>query len=213
MTGGLVLARNALLHTFQAPRLVAVLGHLGIYDNPALLLRAPLDALQVVTRGLQIDRNALVTTLECFDHLARVGGLRVVGNPELTSLSLAHLVEAGDVHLEDNAKLAYIGPTPDLAAAGWNPPSLTRLEAVTELRVILNPVLTQLVLPQLEAVTDLFVVSNPVLTQLLLPSLRDPSGQTSITVVTNPRLPTCQASALPASLKAIAGNDDAATCP
>jgi hypothetical protein len=191
ISGGVRLARNAVLHTFEAPALVAVLGHLEILENPSLLLRTRLDALAVVAGTLSVTRNPLVTSLEAFNGVGRVGALTVLGNPKLTILSFAHLTQAGSVSIEENATLAYIGPNPDPATGGSRIPALARLDSVGSLSV----------------------KKNPALTQLILPSLRDVSGQTSVTVTDNPLLPTCQANALPASSRTISGNNDGATCP
>jgi hypothetical protein len=191
--GGLRLARNANLNAIHAHALVAVLGDLEIVENPTLLLRHHFDALAVVAGTLSVERNAILTSLEFFDRVGRVGALRVLGNPKLTTVSFAHLVDAREVWIEENASLAYISRNLDYPATG-----------------IVGSIPA---LPRLETVASLCVARNPVLKELILPSLWDVSGKTEVTVTDNPLLPTCQARAIPASYRSISGNDDTAICP
>ncbi|WP_223642221.1 hypothetical protein [Corallococcus sp. EGB] len=210
--------------------LTSVDGALELRGNPVLEELRPLGKLSSVGE-LDIIGNPRLTDTKGLERLSYAGRIFIQGNPALVSVGdMASLEQvAQDFSLKYNEKLQRVHRLPLLRSAGAvaavGNPVLTSLEGfhslprLGSLEVLGNTALTSLGdLALLREVASLNLQGNATLTDLALPELARVSAD--FVVVSNPKLPTCRATALAASVFQgdpsgvhIDMNDDAATCP
>lgn len=220
----------ALASTFGLDELTSVDGALELRENAVLELLKPLGKLSSVGE-LDIVGNPRLTDTTGFDRLSYAGRVFIQGNPQLESVgdmpSLEQITQ--DITLKYNAKLQRVHLLPRLRSAGAvvtvGNTVLTSLEGfhsltrMGSLQVLGNPALKSLGdLTSLRELETLSVQGNVALTDFGLTELARVS--LDFVVVDNPKLPTCRATALAASVFQgeawgvnIDRNDDAATCP
>jgi len=186
--GGLAIQRNTTLGGIRLPACKAILGNVVLEDNPAFQFDDyPSEPLRVITGGVRVLRNAGLVGFGQLAGVVEIGGwLQVEQNPLLQRLRFENLVSVDGLTVADNPALLRMGPPG--AQPFLEPPAFTRLAHARFVSVLRNAELRDLALPALD-------------------------GQGVVTIEANPRLPACQASAVPASYRSITGNDDAATCP
>ncbi|WP_147439749.1 hypothetical protein [Corallococcus sp. CA049B] len=221
----------ALASTFGLDDLTSVDGTLELRENAVLELLRPLGKLTSVGE-LDIIANPRLTDTTGFERLSFAGRIFIQGNPALVSVgdmpSLWQVTQ--DFSLKYNGKLQRVHHLPLLRSANAvvavGNTELTSLEGFNQLirlgslESLGNPALTSLRdLALLREVESLNIQGNAALTDFGLTELARVS-QTFL-VMDNAKLPTCQATALAASVfqgeplpgPTIERNDDAATCP
>lgn len=226
--GNLLVLRNPALPTLTGTQLVSVGGDVSIIENDGLIDLSGLPKLELITGALSIQSNNNLLSTKGLTALARVGRLNVRGNPGLTTAAEfpalrgitqdiaisnnLHLETLGDLHLVQHVESLTLASNPRLA----NLTGLEQLQTAGALHLENNAALTNLgALSRLRALNELMLVENANLSRIDLPGLENVA--TFFSVVDNPKLPTCMATALatrtftgPTSY--ISGNDNAATC-
>ncbi|RKH91058.1 hypothetical protein D7Y21_04070 [Corallococcus sp. AB045] len=212
-------------------RLTDVGGALQLRDNPVMEVLHPLA--QLVSVGeLLISGNPRLTDTTGLERLSYAGRIHIQGNQGLLSVgdmpSLSYVT--GGFFVKYNEKLQRVHHLPSLGNATTvslvGNTALTSLEGLhqltrlSNLEVLGNAALTNLGdLARLREVDFFNLQGNTALTDFGLTELARVS--LAFTAVDNPKLPTCRATALAASVFQgdplggvnIDRNDDAATCP
>ncbi|GMU04689.1 hypothetical protein ASNO1_09410 [Corallococcus caeni] len=212
-------------------KLTRVDGTLELRENSALEVLHPLAGLGSVGE-LHLIGNPRLTDTSGFTRLSYAGRIFIQGNKDLVSAGNMPVLEqvTQDFNVRYNEKLQRVHRLPLLksvsAVVAAGNPVLTSLEGFSQLtrlntlESLGNAALMSLGdLTLLRELDFLSLQGNAALTGFGLPELARVSG--AFVVVDNAKLPTCQATALLASVFQgdpvtgvnIGGNDDAATCP
>ncbi|RJS18439.1 hypothetical protein DRW03_25295 [Corallococcus sp. H22C18031201] len=228
--GDVLIADNAALLTLTSAPLVTLGGALTVRNNPLLTSLAGLESLQSAG-NIDVSENAGLTSTRGLDSLLHVtDSLSFSLNPKLESVGhLPSLLWVGErFSVLGNVAVRRVEYLPALRSLGslqviGNPvleamPALRDVLRLDECLVLENAALGSLEdLGALHDVRILVVADNPALTRLRLDALSRVS--LGFHVRTNPRLPTCLATALAqatftgeADRLGIEGNDDSATC-
>ncbi|MFP2930431.1 hypothetical protein ACLESO_35580 [Pyxidicoccus sp. 3LG] len=222
--GTLDITNNDAMATLAGPPLQSIGGDFILEGNDALL-GVGLPDLQSIDGRFDVRDNASLSGMT--SGITRLGALSVVDNPSLDSLGNFHALQSIDreLYIGGNEKLptlTFLGPLQraDSLTVIGNPrlqslAGLGYLQKLGTLHVHNNNEMTTLQgLAGLRELVDLRVSFNGKLTQLGLNGLTRVTSTFSI--VENPVLPTCQATALAARTFArqpdISRNDDTATC-
>ncbi|MBZ4416058.1 hypothetical protein [Myxococcus sp. RHSTA-1-4] len=226
--GSLDITRNAALPSLTGTVLTSVSGDVSISDNDTLMDLSGMPQLESIGGNLIVQDNDRLLSLAGMQSLARLGSLRVYRNAELTdagpfpvlrtittALDINNnpsLVSVGDFRFLQHLELLHVGNNTRLTSLT----GLDTLQTARFLNVDSNNSLTSLgALSRLRALEGLEVTYNLTLKRLDLPALESVTG--TFTVVDNPVLPTCQATALATRTftgiaAQITGNDSTATC-
>ncbi|WP_375756491.1 hypothetical protein [Corallococcus exercitus] len=216
---------------FGLEHLTRVDGTLNLSANALMEVLHPLAQLTSVGT-LELVGNPRLPDTTGLEHLASADRIYIQGNKELVSAGdMPALERVGDGFIvKANEKLRRVHHLPRLRSAttvsSVSNAALTSLEGfrqltrLTTLEALGNPSLTNLGdLALLRELDFLSLQGNTALTDFGLPELARVT--LAFVVVDNPKLPTCRATALAASVfkgDPVAGvnidaNDDAATCP
>ena len=226
--GDLRLVNNAMIAgPFGLEQLQSVDGALELRDNPQLETLAPLGRL-VSVGALELLNNLRLPDTSGLISLTRAGHIHVQNNAALVSVGDMPLLTSVDEEffVRVNASLQRVQGLPLFRTAGavsvvsnealTSLSGFARLPQLNLLEVLGNAKLSTLGdFAKLRELGFLNVQGNQVLTNLGLGELARVTSE--FVVVDNPKLPTCQASALAARAYPgnpfISDNDDTATCP
>ncbi|QSQ22578.1 leucine-rich repeat domain-containing protein [Pyxidicoccus parkwayensis] len=226
--GSLTVMRNPALPSLTGTQLVSIGGDLGILENDGLIDLSGLPKLELITGVLSIQSNNNLLSTKGLTALGHVGRLNMRGNPGLSTatefpalrsisneLSISNNLQMetlGDLHLLQHVESLTLANNPRLA----NLTGLEQLQTAGTFRLENNAALTNLgALSRLRSLNELLLVENANLSRIDLPGLENVA--TFFSVVDNPKLPRCMATALATrtftgTTPYISGNDDAATC-
>ncbi len=226
--GSFTITSNKVLPTLTCASLMTIGDRLDISRNAALTDLSGMPALESVTGGLTVVENDGLLSTAGMETLSSVGLLHVARNPLLETVAAFPMLRfASHLSISENAKLTSLGTfkfrSLDTLFVGHNPllthlKGLEQLESLRVLGVEFSSGLTTLAdLGHLRSLEQLTLVDNLNLTRLDLTGLQ--RVDMFFTIVDNPKLPTCLATALATlaykgggGAPQIAGNDSTATC-
>ncbi|MCP3139532.1 DUF7151 family protein [Pyxidicoccus xibeiensis] len=226
--GTLTITNNSALTSLEGPPLESIGRDLVIHRNGGLTTQLGLGTLKSVEGSLDIQANASLRSLgPGLRSLTYVGAISIVDNPsldEIYGVSLP-LRSVGALYIGGNESLRSLDVFMNVQAANsvvliGNPSlgslyGLRRLRSVGSLQVHDNDTLLTLAgMDELREVRELRVSFNGKLSALGMNQLT--RVKDAFSIVENPSLPTCLATALAAKTfwqpPDISRNDDTATC-